>query len=125
MTKNIDVWDVVPMISHSESDPGRTLGAGTTVVRGKYFWGGSHIGYNRMNFRGPDYSSFQISPGLAHGPGRHALVPQGPHSDDDQHRDSAGLHDDGRLRLHVRDPAARAATSSVWPARSRAIRSSS
>src|SRR6266851_505848 len=63
LTKDIGVWDVVPMISHSDSDPGRTLGAGTTVVRGKYFWGGSHIGYNRMNFRGPDYSSFQISPG--------------------------------------------------------------
>ena len=42
---------------------GVALGAGTTVVRGKHFWGGSHIGYNRMNFRGPDYSSFQISPG--------------------------------------------------------------
>src|SRR5438093_1421712 len=63
VTKDIDVWDVVPMISHSDSDPGRTLGAGTTVVRGEHFWGGSHIGYNRMNFRGPDYSSFQISPG--------------------------------------------------------------
>src|SRR2546428_8358469 len=63
LTKSFDVWDVVPMISHSDSDPGRTLGAGTTVVRGKHFWGGSHIGYNRMNFRGPDYSSFQISPG--------------------------------------------------------------
>jgi len=33
------------------------------VCRGEYFWGGSHIGYNRMNFRGPDFSSFQISPG--------------------------------------------------------------
>ena len=63
LTKDIDVWDIVPMISHSDSDPGRTLGAGTTVVRGQHFWGGSHIGYNRMNFRGPDYSSFQISPG--------------------------------------------------------------
>src|SRR5262249_56023774 len=63
ITKDLDVWDVVPMISHSDSDPGRTLGGGTTVVRGKHFWGGSHIGYNRMNFRGPDYSSFQIPPG--------------------------------------------------------------
>jgi len=63
LTTNVDVWDVVPMMSHSDSDPGRTLGAGTTVLRGKHFWGGSHIGYNRMNFRGPDYSSFQISPG--------------------------------------------------------------
>jgi UbiD family decarboxylase len=63
LTENLDVWNVVPMISHSDSDPGRTLGAGTTVVRGMHFWGGSHIGYNRMNFRGPDFSSFQISPG--------------------------------------------------------------
>src|SRR5262245_49673486 len=63
VTENIDVWDRVPMISHSHSDPGRTLGAGNTVVRGRFFWGGSHIGYNRMNFRGPDFSSFQISPG--------------------------------------------------------------
>src|SRR6059036_2904442 len=62
-TRDVDVWDVVPMISHSKTDPGRTLGAGNTVVRGQHFWGGSHIGYNRMNFRGPDYSSFQISPG--------------------------------------------------------------
>ena len=63
LTKDLNVWKVVPMISHAKTDPGRTLGAGNTVVRGEYFWGGSHIGYNRMNFRGPDYSSFQISPG--------------------------------------------------------------
>ena len=63
IAKDVDVWNVVPMISHAKTDPGRTLGAGNTVVRGKHFWGGSHIGYNRMNFRGPDYSSFQISPG--------------------------------------------------------------
>jgi 4-hydroxy-3-polyprenylbenzoate decarboxylase len=63
ITKDVDAWKVIPMISHAKSDPGRTLGAGNTVVTGKHFWGGSHIGYNRMNFRGPDYSSFQISPG--------------------------------------------------------------
>src|SRR5499433_1752230 len=55
ITRDVDVWDRVPMISHSKSDPGRTLGAGNTVVRGRFFWGGSHIGYNRMNFRGPGY----------------------------------------------------------------------
>src|SRR5207249_5755140 len=42
ITKDIDVWPIVPMISHAKTDPGRTLGAGNTVVRGKYFWGGSH-----------------------------------------------------------------------------------
>ncbi len=61
--QNVDAWPVIPMISHTKTDPGRTLGAGNTVVVGKYFWGGSHISYNRMNFRGPNFSSFQISPG--------------------------------------------------------------
>ena len=28
ITKNLDVWPVVPMISHAKTDPGRTLGAG-------------------------------------------------------------------------------------------------
>src|SRR3990170_4601004 len=63
ITKNINVWDIVPMLQHTEKDPGRTLGGGNTLVTGKYFWGGTHISYNRMNFRGPDFSSFQISPG--------------------------------------------------------------
>ena len=63
ISKNINVWDVIPMISHTTKDPGRTLGGGNTLVTGKYFWGGDHISYNRMNFRGPDFSSFQISPG--------------------------------------------------------------
>ena len=63
ISKNINVWDVIPMISHTEKDPGRTLGGGNTLISGKYFWGGDHVSYNRMNFRGPDYSSFQISPG--------------------------------------------------------------
>ena len=61
--KNIDAWKVIPMISHTKKDPGRTLGGGNTLVTGKYFWGGTHISYNRMNFRGPNFSSFQISPG--------------------------------------------------------------
>lgn len=61
--KNIDVRTVVPMIKHTPSDPGRTLGGGNTLVTGKYFWGGTHISYNRMHFRWPNYSTFQISPG--------------------------------------------------------------
>ncbi|MDP2661797.1 MAG: UbiD family decarboxylase [Dehalococcoidia bacterium] len=61
--KNIDIWDVVPMIAHTPVDPGRTLGGGNTLITGKYFWGGSHVSFNRMNFRGKDFASFQISPG--------------------------------------------------------------
>jgi len=65
--KDIDVWPVVPMIQHTPTDPGRTLGGGKTVASPKQFWGGWHIGYNRMNFREDlwwkDHSTFQISPG--------------------------------------------------------------
>ncbi len=61
--KDIDIWSVVPMISHTPTDPGRTLGGGNTLVTGKHFWGGTHVSFNRMNFRGKDYASFQISPG--------------------------------------------------------------
>ena len=65
--KNIDVWPVIPMIQHTPSDPGRTLGGGKTVASPKQFWGGWHISYNRMSFREDlgwkDKSTFQISPG--------------------------------------------------------------
>ncbi len=65
--KNIDVWAVIPMIQHTPTDPGPTLGAGKTVVSPKYFSGGWHISYNRMSFREDlgwkDHSTFQISPG--------------------------------------------------------------
>jgi gallate decarboxylase subunit C len=65
--KDIDVWPVIPMIQHTPTDPGRTLGAGKTVASPKQFWGGWHISYNRMSFREDlrwkDHSTFQISPG--------------------------------------------------------------
>jgi 4-hydroxy-3-polyprenylbenzoate decarboxylase len=65
ITEDINVWDVVPMISHTSKDSGRTLGGGISCVVGKYFQGGSHIGFNRMSFLPDrkDYSSFQIAPG--------------------------------------------------------------
>lgn len=65
ITENIDVMKVIPAISHTEKDPGRTVGGGVTCVVGKYFDGGSHIGFNRMSFLPDrkDYSSIQISPG--------------------------------------------------------------
>lgn len=63
ITKDIDVMAVIPLISHTPKDPGRTLGGGNTLITGKYFWGGTHVSFNRMHFRWKDYSSFQISPG--------------------------------------------------------------
>lgn len=64
--RDLDVWSHIPMVSHTAEDPGRTLGGGVALVTGRHFWGGTHVAYNRMHFRGPDWSSFQIAPG-SHG----------------------------------------------------------
>lgn len=65
--KDVDVWPIVPMIQHTQKDPGRTLGGGKTLAGPQQFWGGWHISYNRMSFREDlhwkDKSTFQISPG--------------------------------------------------------------
>ncbi len=61
--KNIDINSMVPLIRQTPRDPLRTMGGGNTLISGKYFWGGTHVSYNRMSWRGKDYSSFQISPG--------------------------------------------------------------
>ncbi len=63
INKDIDVYSVIPVIKQTPRDPLLTLGGGNTLITGKYFWGGTHVSYNRMSFRGNDYSSFQISPG--------------------------------------------------------------
>lgn len=58
-----DVNTILPLITHTVKDPGRTLGGGISFVSGKYFWGGTHVSFNRMHFRGGNSSSFQINPG--------------------------------------------------------------
>jgi 4-hydroxy-3-polyprenylbenzoate decarboxylase len=65
VTQDIDIWEIFPTISHTRKDPGRTFGGGISTVVGKYFEGGSHVGFNRMSFLPDrqDYCSFQISPG--------------------------------------------------------------
>ena len=53
---------IVPM-RHTEFEPEHTVGSGNRVVAGKYFDGGTDLGYNRMNFRWGNVGTFQISPG--------------------------------------------------------------
>src|SRR5206468_3786682 len=48
---------------HTHLEGEITIGSGNSVVVGKYVWGGSHIGYNRMNFRWGNVGTFQSSPG--------------------------------------------------------------
>lgn len=56
VTGDINVWDALPFLKHTESEPGRYLfGGGMTLA--KVGESGSDIGFKRMNFRGKDWCS--------------------------------------------------------------------
>ena len=63
ITDDLDVNKYITAIRHTELEPELTIGSGISCVVGDYFDGGSHIGYNRMNFRWGNVGTFQISPG--------------------------------------------------------------
>jgi len=63
ITDDLDVNKYVPAIRHTHLESEITIGSGNSVVVGDYFSGGSHIGYNRMNFRWGNIGTFQASPG--------------------------------------------------------------
>ncbi|MCC6222958.1 MAG: UbiD family decarboxylase [Thermoleophilia bacterium] len=63
ITDDLDVNKYVVTIRHTALEPERTIGSGNSVVVGDYFRGGSHIGYNRMNFRWGNVGTFQSAPG--------------------------------------------------------------
>jgi 4-hydroxy-3-polyprenylbenzoate decarboxylase len=63
ITYDLDVNKYITAISHTELESELTIGSGISCVVGDYFDGGSHIGYNRMNFRWGNVGTFQISPG--------------------------------------------------------------
>ncbi|MBI4333051.1 MAG: UbiD family decarboxylase [Chloroflexi bacterium] len=57
ITEGLDVMARLPIIKYTERDAGRLMGSGNTLVTGRYFRGGSHVGFNRVNFRGKDWAS--------------------------------------------------------------------
>jgi gallate decarboxylase subunit C len=63
ITDDLEVNRYVPPIRHTHLESELTIGSGNSVVVGDYFHGGSHIGYNRMNFRWGNVGTFQASPG--------------------------------------------------------------
>ncbi len=63
LTSDLEVNKVILPIRHTHLESEITIGSGNSVVVGDKFWGGSHIGYNRMNFRWGNVGTFQISPG--------------------------------------------------------------
>ncbi len=63
ISEDLDVNKYVMAIRHTHLESEITIGSGNSVVVGDYFWGGSHIGYNRMNFRWGNVGTFQMNPG--------------------------------------------------------------
>jgi 4-hydroxy-3-polyprenylbenzoate decarboxylase len=63
ITDDLDVNKTITAIRHTALESELTVGSGISCVVGEYFKGGSHIGYNRMNFRWGNVGTFQASPG--------------------------------------------------------------
>src|SRR6266851_2089805 len=63
LTDDLDVNKYITAIRHTALETELTIGSGISCVVGDYFHGGSHIGYNRMNFRWGNVGTFQASPG--------------------------------------------------------------
>jgi gallate decarboxylase subunit C len=63
ITDDLDVNKYITAIRHTALESELTVGSGISCVVGDYFKGGSHIGYNRMNFRWGNVGTFQASPG--------------------------------------------------------------
>ena len=63
ITDDLDVNKYITAIRHTALESELTIGSGISCVVGEYFNGGSHIGYNRMNFRWGNVGTFQASPG--------------------------------------------------------------
>jgi len=63
ITDDLDVNKWVLAIRHTHLETELTIGSGQSVVVGKYFKGGSHVGYNRMCFRWGNVGTFNAAPG--------------------------------------------------------------
>ncbi|CCK80850.1 UbiD family decarboxylase [Desulfobacula toluolica] len=63
ITDDLDVNKWLLAIKHTPLEDEFTIGSGQSVVVGKYFKEGSHVGYNRMSFRWGNVGTFQAAPG--------------------------------------------------------------
>src|SRR5256712_8180566 len=63
ITDDLEVNKYILPIRHTHLESEITIGSGNSGFVGGKFWGGSHIWYNRMNFRWGNVGTFQISPG--------------------------------------------------------------
>lgn len=63
ITKDLDIPGTLPLAQQTELETMPALGSAITLLTGKWFDGGSHLGFHRMHWRGKDFSSIQFAPG--------------------------------------------------------------
>jgi UbiD family decarboxylase len=63
VTEDLRVLDLIVPIRHTLEEEEATVGSGVTLLTGRFFGGGNHVGYNRQNYRWPDAATFQVAPG--------------------------------------------------------------
>lgn len=61
LTANIDVPKTIPIIKHTETDPGRILGGGQMYLTSQEI--GHCVSFKRTHFRGKDWASMAFNPG--------------------------------------------------------------
>lgn len=60
---DIDVNEIIVPIQHTTEESEATIGSGVSLLAYEWFDGGTHVGYNRMNYRWGDVGTFQAAPG--------------------------------------------------------------
>ncbi|MBI4331175.1 MAG: UbiD family decarboxylase [Chloroflexi bacterium] len=63
ITKDIDVMGYLPITKYTERDGARIIGGNNTFLSGKWHGGGTHLSFNRLNFRWPAACSLAIGAG--------------------------------------------------------------
>jgi 4-hydroxy-3-polyprenylbenzoate decarboxylase len=63
ITKDIDILETLPVITHSDKDPGPIFGSNIYLFTGNYFNGGTEISYKRTRPQGKDWCTLFATPG--------------------------------------------------------------
>ncbi len=63
ITRDIDVMSYLPITKYTERDGARIIGGNNTLLSGKWHGGGTHLSFNRLNFRWPAACSLAIGAG--------------------------------------------------------------
>ncbi len=63
ITKDINVMSYLPITKYTDRDGARIIGGNNTLLTGKWHGGGTHLSFNRLNFRWPAACSLAIGAG--------------------------------------------------------------